>query len=91
MFIYDAFPGGVGLSPRLFAMHDRLMAAAVDLISGCDCATGCPACVGAMVERGIDAGATACMLAAGQRWIADTEPSPAGVHGELAGAAARQA
>jgi len=63
IFVYDVFPGGVGLSPRLFELHDRLLAAAAELIAGCGCAGGCPSCVGAMVERDLDAKAAALALA----------------------------
>jgi DEAD/DEAH box helicase domain-containing protein len=63
IFVYDVFPGGVGLSPRLFELHDRLLPAAADLIAGCACAVGCPSCIGAMVERDVDAKAAALSLA----------------------------
>ena len=63
VFVYDIFPGGVGLSPRLFDLHDRLLTAAADLISGCDCVSGCPSCVGAMVERDVDTKDAALRLA----------------------------
>ena len=63
VFVYDVFPGGVGLSPRLFELHDRLLTAAADLISGCDCVSGCPSCVGAMVERDVDTKDAALRLA----------------------------
>jgi DEAD/DEAH box helicase domain-containing protein len=63
VFVYDVFPGGVGLSPRLFDFHDRLLSAAVDLVGGCDCVSGCPSCVGAMVERDVDTKDAALRLA----------------------------
>jgi DEAD/DEAH box helicase domain-containing protein len=63
IYIYDVFPGGVGLSPRLFQIHDRLMAAVVDLVDGCGCTRGCPSCIGALVERDVDARRAASTIA----------------------------
>ena len=65
VFVYDVFPGGVGLSPRLFGLHDEVMVAAADLISSCGCARGCPACVGAAAEyeRDVDSKAAALRIA----------------------------
>jgi DEAD/DEAH box helicase domain-containing protein len=80
IFVYDVFPGGVGLSPRLFELHDQLLLAAADLIAGCGCAGGCPSCIGAMVERDVDSKAAALALARAE---------PGGI--EVQGAAARSA
>jgi DEAD/DEAH box helicase domain-containing protein len=66
VFVYDVFPGGVGLSPRLYDLHDRLLSASAELIDGCDCASGCPSCIGAMVERDVDSKRAALKLARGQ-------------------------
>ncbi len=52
LFIYDAYPGGIGFSDQLFALHDQLIDAARHLIRGCDCETGCPSCVGPILEVG---------------------------------------
>jgi DEAD/DEAH box helicase domain-containing protein len=54
VFIYDVHPGGVGLSARLFDLHQELMLGAAAVIRECDCRFGCPACVGpvAGVEEG---------------------------------------
>jgi DEAD/DEAH box helicase domain-containing protein len=46
VFLYDNFPGGVGLSEPLYRRRDELLGRAHDLIGACDCALGCPACVG---------------------------------------------
>jgi DEAD/DEAH box helicase domain-containing protein len=45
VFIYDGYPGGVGLAASGFGDVDRLAARTARLIAGCDCADGCPACV----------------------------------------------
>jgi DEAD/DEAH box helicase domain-containing protein len=80
VFVYDVFPGGVGLSPRLFDFHDRLPLAAADLVAGCDCVSGCPSCVGALVDRDVDAKDAALRLARAE---------PGGI--EVSDAAARSA
>lgn len=46
IFIFDQYPGGTGLSEKLFAHSDRLLEDAKRLIERCPCARGCPACVG---------------------------------------------
>lgn len=53
IFLYDRYPGGVGLSERLYDMHDELMRQARRLISACSCLSGCPACVGPIEEVGL--------------------------------------
>jgi DEAD/DEAH box helicase domain-containing protein len=55
-------PGGVGLSERLWDRHDELIAAAAELIEGCSCDSGCPACTGPRLEPEIDARALALRL-----------------------------
>jgi len=50
--IYDHAPAGIGLSARLFEIHAELLARALELISACDCADGCPSCVGPAAESG---------------------------------------
>ena len=46
IFVYDNYPGGIGFSAPLFAMHDELLVRTQALIAGCDCQHGCPTCVG---------------------------------------------
>ncbi|WP_346949270.1 DEAD/DEAH box helicase [Dyella sp.] len=46
LYLYDAFPGGVGLSAPLFERRAELVDKARQLIELCDCRLGCPACVG---------------------------------------------
>lgn len=46
IFIYDTYPGGTGLSEKLFGHTGTLLAHAIALIERCDCRAGCPACVG---------------------------------------------
>jgi DEAD/DEAH box helicase domain-containing protein len=53
VFFYDRYPGGVGLSERLYDVHGKLMAQAKSLITACSCLSGCPACVGPIEEVGL--------------------------------------
>jgi DEAD/DEAH box helicase domain-containing protein len=46
IYLYDNYPGGVGLSSPLFERHAALLAQARALVAGCDCTAGCPGCVG---------------------------------------------
>jgi DEAD/DEAH box helicase domain-containing protein len=55
VYLYEGVPGGVGLSERLFERHAELIAGAAELIAGCDCASGCPACTGPRLEPDVDA------------------------------------
>jgi DEAD/DEAH box helicase domain-containing protein len=51
--IYDQVPAGIGFSQRLFELHDELMVRAYELVAACECADGCPSCVGPAGEGGI--------------------------------------
>ncbi|HKY37510.1 MAG TPA: Zn-binding domain-containing protein [Polyangiaceae bacterium] len=46
VFLFDALPGGVGLAERIYERGRELCWAAGRLIRSCQCAAGCPACVG---------------------------------------------
>ncbi len=46
IYIYERIPAGIGFSAQLYERHDELMVGASDLIRGCACRYGCPACVG---------------------------------------------
>ncbi|MDG2538348.1 DEAD/DEAH box helicase [Dyella jiangningensis] len=46
LYLYDAFPGGVGLSAPLYERREDLVRLARELVHRCDCHAGCPACVG---------------------------------------------
>ena len=52
IFIYDAYPGGIGFSAPLWGMQRELLSQTSALISSCDCETGCPICVGPIGETG---------------------------------------
>lgn len=52
IFIYDNFPGGIGLSPSLFDLEKDLLEQCRKTISSCPCQEGCPSCVGPTKESG---------------------------------------
>ncbi len=52
VFLYERYPGGVGYSEKLYFHHQRLVAAAIALLSDCACKEGCPSCVGPAIETG---------------------------------------
>jgi DEAD/DEAH box helicase domain-containing protein len=52
LFLYDAYPGGIGFSEPLFRACDLLLARTRSLIESCECECGCPSCVGPAGETG---------------------------------------
>jgi DEAD/DEAH box helicase domain-containing protein len=52
LYLYDSYPGGIGLSAPLYRLTRRLLEGARDLLSGCSCDSGCPSCVGPVGEIG---------------------------------------
>jgi len=46
LYIYDAYPGGIGFSEPLYEIADVLIARTRELIESCPCEKGCPSCVG---------------------------------------------
>jgi DEAD/DEAH box helicase domain-containing protein len=62
IYLYEAMPGGIGLSERLWDRHDELIMAAADLLMACPCEAGCPACTGPRLEPDVDARALALRL-----------------------------
>ncbi len=45
IFIYDGFPGGIGISWRLFSHFHQLTERAVEIVEKCRCREGCPRCL----------------------------------------------
>ena len=46
LYLFDAYPGGIGFSEPLFRAHELLVHKTRELIRACECAQGCPSCVG---------------------------------------------
>jgi DEAD/DEAH box helicase domain-containing protein len=45
IFIYDAYPGGIGIAEKGFGMIRELWQATLRVIAECPCQDGCPSCV----------------------------------------------
>ena len=52
LYLYDAYPGGIGFSEPLYRTHSLLLSKTRELIVACPCESGCPSCVGPVGERG---------------------------------------
>jgi DEAD/DEAH box helicase domain-containing protein len=52
IFVFDNYPGGIGFSEPLFRMHGELLTRTRALIASCECAHGCPTCVGPVGDTG---------------------------------------
>lgn len=46
LYLYDAYPGGIGFSEPLYRAHNLLLKRTRELIAACPCENGCPSCVG---------------------------------------------
>ena len=59
LFLYDDYPGGIGLSRPLYDGREALLRGAWEMVDGCACRQGCPACVGPLLasdeKRGFSA------------------------------------
>ena len=51
LYLYDAYPGGIGFSEPLYRAYDLLLRQTRDLIAACPCEKGCPSCVGPRGEK----------------------------------------
>jgi DEAD/DEAH box helicase domain-containing protein len=55
LYLFDAYPGGIGFSEPLFRAHDLLLRQTRELIVACTCDEGCPSCVGPLAPRAREA------------------------------------
>ncbi len=46
LYLFDAYPGGIGFSEPLFRAHELLVRKTRELIQACPCDAWCPSCVG---------------------------------------------
>ena len=46
LYLYDAYPGGIGFSEPLYHSCPELLTRTRELIAACPCENGCPSCVG---------------------------------------------
>ncbi|GAG89902.1 unnamed protein product, partial [marine sediment metagenome] len=45
IFIYDAYPGGIGIAEKGFDLMEELWQATLKVITECPCQEGCPSCI----------------------------------------------
>lgn len=65
VFLYDRYPGGIGLADKAHELAPALLRSALSLIRGCRCQDGCPSCVGAAAEIGREGKRSAINLLVG--------------------------
>lgn len=46
LFIYDKYEGGLGYSEKIYDLIPQILDQAIQMVKGCACEDGCPACVG---------------------------------------------
>ena len=68
VFLYDNYPGGVGLSAPLYDLRREVATRAAELVGACECSHGCPACIGPILvsdeQRGFSPKAAALRVLA---------------------------
>lgn len=45
IFIYDGYPGGIGIAEKAYQFFEELVEVTCKLIRDCDCEEGCPSCI----------------------------------------------
>jgi DEAD/DEAH box helicase domain-containing protein len=45
VFMYDAYPGGIGINERVYEQLTDVVERTLDLVENCECESGCPACI----------------------------------------------
>jgi DEAD/DEAH box helicase domain-containing protein len=46
IFFYDRYPGGIGLSEKLYTGMSKVFIETKNMINRCQCESGCPSCIG---------------------------------------------
>ncbi|MBN1878524.1 DEAD/DEAH box helicase [bacterium] len=49
LFIFDRYPGGIGLSEQLFRTASTILTEACNSVKSCECRYGCPGCIGPVI------------------------------------------
>ena len=52
VYLYETYPGGVGISEKIHHHFEGMLDAALTLLGDCPCPGGCPSCVGPHLEIG---------------------------------------
>ncbi|MBB3908380.1 DEAD/DEAH box helicase domain-containing protein [Anoxybacillus rupiensis] len=50
IFVYDRYPGGIGLSDALYHEMEQVLREAKQMIERCPCESGCPSCIGTHIS-----------------------------------------
>lgn len=53
IYVYDKYPGGIGLSKKVYTILPTILQAVLEHIKTCSCEKGCPSCIGPPLESGI--------------------------------------
>jgi DEAD/DEAH box helicase domain-containing protein len=61
IFLYDRYPGGIGLSDKVYEQMNDALSQTNQLIVNCSCESGCPSCIG-MEAQGEHAKSDALVL-----------------------------
>jgi len=51
IFVYDTYPGGIGLADNFTRKMEEILNACLNLVSDCLCTQGCPSCVGPLDQK----------------------------------------
>ena len=62
IYIYDRYPGGVGLSKKIYTIDQLLLEATLHHIESCSCKNGCPSCIGPPLEAGVSGKKSPCKI-----------------------------
>lgn len=74
LYLYDNYPGGIGLAETLSRKLPHVLAAALTLLDECECAEGCPNCIGPRDSRNeIDVNPKAAVRDLLSGWLQATE------------------
>jgi len=65
IFVYDSIPGGVGIAERVFDIMGLLAEESIKAISRCECASGCPSCIGPLPSENGDIKRLTCEVLRG--------------------------
>ncbi len=83
LFLYDNYPGGIGISTPLFENRTAIVEDAQALVHACECAHGCPSCIGPILAsdevRGYSPKQVALRVLG---LLAGTAPGPLSLEGE---------
>jgi len=87
VFVYDSYPGGIGLSDRLYRQVEEWFVTARDMVAECDCESGCPSCIGPQAIGEVPAKGGAGNALTAKAWVIsllDTVANQASFPGQAA-------